>query len=765
MPDPNHVSENEELNESSIQEEPNALDQSFAEAPEEDAQSRAFQWWDHLQKALDSAGCELDLTVPEDTIRLLEFDIEKLDVDEYSMTPHYALDPTHRTMDVMTITEQDALSRQRNTLLPPETILRMYEYAREGRLIVQTHNKAAVHAGPRQVLVDENGLPYVGNDFLHPTEFDEKVSQLMDPPQPPVEPDQKTRDLARKGDRKAQFDVENYAEDLDVYNRNNALWNEIQQLKAEQPEHFQQSINLTLIVQQYFQTPFEFGTALVNYSAMTTAAHTRYADSKLPPEELAFRKDEDAQAARISELYSQMRREFEAHMEPDTPLTARMLDQLAELFTCHRVSQEDAQILQNKQAAEKKPRSAAEMEAEVSTLRRSEAFRNGSSYLTWADVESFIFADPDKRMGKLEKLEDIVRQNEANPPVLPKVEPPKPIVPPELPEPRVQLIQTGRTLFRLGTELKSETKWYSLNSQAYGDLCTALEQLNETYRQIDGFVDMKQAEELQEQLRSVDALARAYQAHIGVQGKNARQQNRLDITNQVLALTGVLLEDDAHYQAVIDKHNTDIAKAYYQDDVRDFDKQKPDEPEADHFLRRVPDEMIREKEESFQKGLARTDALRQELEALQQLEAPTRAEAFCLKRDAEILEAREALTQMVGRRELNPDKIKPLLVTMLVGTECKMFFRNDKGAETFYQMLREDMLTHPVFDRMVRNFKSDDLNDVLDGPGEKRFMDRYQQAKLSYVAPARPENAGRENPSRQEERSVKNEKTYSAKIP
>ena len=103
------MDDDDELDQSISQEKKNQLNQGFIQY--DDETEAAFKWWDKLQETLDEAGCELDLNMPEDTVRLNIFKIDKLGPDNYKFTMTYGLDPDQRSINMKKITKEDLLNQ------------------------------------------------------------------------------------------------------------------------------------------------------------------------------------------------------------------------------------------------------------------------------------------------------------------------------------------------------------------------------------------------------------------------------------------------------------------------------------------------------------------------------------------------------------------------------------------------------------------------------------------------------------------------------
>ena len=164
------------------QNEVNELDQSFIIDEDEEDVQKAHLWWDNLQKTLDDAGCEIDLTQPEDTVRLNIIEYVKFGKDNYEFNNTYALDPEERKIDIITIKDEEALKRQETKNVSDDVKLRMYNAAKEGHLFVSYHMDSKIQFKQRQILIDENGLPKVGNDIDHISDREADAIKLLDKP-------------------------------------------------------------------------------------------------------------------------------------------------------------------------------------------------------------------------------------------------------------------------------------------------------------------------------------------------------------------------------------------------------------------------------------------------------------------------------------------------------------------------------------------------------------------------------------------------------
>ena len=255
----------------------NGMNDSFEVDMADDEEKAAFKWYDNLQKVLDEAGCELDLNVPADTVRLNIFEITKNAPDEYDINMSSAMDPTHQNIDVNTITKEELLKRQK-TLLNADSIVRMYEAAKKGLLIVYTHAYAKTQYKQRPVYVDENGLPAVGHDVDHPTEYEGQAMEVLDEPELPEEPSKEVRKLAEAGDRDAKDEIRRYNYKKQNYDKNMPIWNRAMEMKQNDPETYERYYNLSTLQRYYFgaisrpdiDNILEFGAMICGLSRVVT---------------------------------------------------------------------------------------------------------------------------------------------------------------------------------------------------------------------------------------------------------------------------------------------------------------------------------------------------------------------------------------------------------------------------------------------------------------------------------------------------------------
>ena len=396
------MDDDDELDQSISQEKKNQLNQGFIQY--DDETEAAFKWWDKLQETLDEAGCELDLNMPEDTARLNIFKINKLGPDNYEFKMTYATDPAQRTIDLATITKEEVLNMQGKLLtMNSDTIVNMYRAAKNGELLVTSHNHAQKLYKQRPVYVGKDGLPVVGNDIDHLTNEEVKAIEQLDPPQPPKPLDNATIDAIGAGDPKAIDKLKSYNKSLEKYAGNQDLWEQAKKMEQDDPETYRRAYNLGVIMQQFYGNFWDEGAgeARVRYGGLVGEMHREYVYRNMSEQErnVHLHVDEleyDLMAAR-GELM---------HVVEGNKVTAAGLGVITKLIIDRHEMIRAREAIKKGKFEEYKPLTKAEYVQKYDELVNSEEFVNGVRNLKADDINSIATKEDEKLFKAIDKLEN-----------------------------------------------------------------------------------------------------------------------------------------------------------------------------------------------------------------------------------------------------------------------------------------------------------------------------------------------------------------------
>ena len=678
---------------------------------------KALNWWKNLQKVLDEAGCALDLTKPETTIRLVRLSISRGEDPEIAgpdksvlkVTPSYALDPEARPIDLENITPKEMLSRQQ--VNPTDEVIdRLYQEARAGLLIVRTPENDKVAYGPRQILVGDDGeTPQIGNDINNLTPTEKIIVNGWKRPQYPIEPDAEVKAKAEAGDPFSQRQLDYYQEDLASFQELYEQWKPMQELQKKDPGFYYRNQAMSILSEEYLNSSQQ-GDELMGYLQKVNQIQSDFERQSLSKEELAFRdykKNVGDQLADARRELTDMQARGELSL--DAPLPRKAQDLLAKFSV---VGSEWTKVSAENADPTKFPvKTDAQLQAEIVGLRQSVRFRESASVLTGKNMDELLGEDSEHIGRAVDKL--IQKKNDKPAPTM----------------------EETREKFRdLYQRLKNDDSIFNWrNSGQYRDLLTALDRAVKTLNGASGPLSGEKASEVEKALTNVENCAQAYQAHIGLKGKNARQQRRLDMTEELLTFTERLVDpnDASRWKQTVKAANEREPAEAHPSKADVSDGRKLDAgPEKTGELT--------EAERTLHQVRRRTDSLRERIQAQENAiaaapENATEQAQFNLNRDKEILQAREQLSVMAGREGLDKAEVVPLVASVVMGNEAKMLYPTVR--EGNYPAWKSARANRPEFTNLVEKYTSADLNQFLAGPAEHQLMNEYRSALASSAAP------------------------------
>ena len=278
----------------------NTLNESFREMPESDDPME--RWWDGLQETLDKAGCDLDLSLPEDLCRLEIMDIERITARDYNIRAHYATDPQRRPIDPADRLSESIVSRQRVGMPDRSTLEHIYTAAQEGRLFVRSLREY----NSRQITADAQGKSGVGNDIDKMTPDEDACGGIWEEPKKPKKPGFFTRVKAFFGNKSAKMAITSYGIKVKSYQKNMQAWNRAKELEATNPQMVENSRKL-VICNQFYYGNIDSGEDLVEYGKKVQDMHREGVIKRLPEEKRDAARDLDDLQDRMNEYVNQLR--------------------------------------------------------------------------------------------------------------------------------------------------------------------------------------------------------------------------------------------------------------------------------------------------------------------------------------------------------------------------------------------------------------------------------------------------------------------------
>ena len=327
---------NEQQNQNTLNED--TLNEGFREMSESDDPME--RWWDGLQETLDKAGCDLDLSLPEDLCRLEILDIERVARDEYNIRSHYATDPERRPIDLEDLSSESIVSRQRVGMPDRSTLEHIYTAAQEGRLFVRSQREH----NPRQITADAQGKSGVGNDIFKMTKDESDCGYVWEEPKKPKKPSFWTRVKAFFGNADAKKDVKRFDDNVETYQKNMQYWNRAKELEAKDPQMVENSRKLVICNQWYFGK-FENAEELREYGIKMQDIHREGAIRSLPPEERGAARDLDDLEDSICEYAGQVRSRRNKVVDEQKKTTGKTTKELEREFEEKPLDEETKEAL------------------------------------------------------------------------------------------------------------------------------------------------------------------------------------------------------------------------------------------------------------------------------------------------------------------------------------------------------------------------------------------------------------------------------------
>lgn len=217
-------------------------------------------WWNSVQKALNDAKADIDLSRKEDLMRFRIVDITRTDTSKKIVMDMESVASSHlafvddKNFDYAHASQADILSAI-NGKITREKIEELYNAAKEARLFVNSLTER--EQGQRQLVVNENGEAEVNSDSMHPAkEFLTAVANRTAPIKPSKPLALWTRILALFGNENAKEKLANidkdYKRDMQEYEAFSRDWAATEKMDKD---FVRQSRNMNIAVSNHFNVP------------------------------------------------------------------------------------------------------------------------------------------------------------------------------------------------------------------------------------------------------------------------------------------------------------------------------------------------------------------------------------------------------------------------------------------------------------------------------------------------------------------------------
>lgn len=259
-------------------------------------------FWAELQKLLDKEKLDLDLRSSADIARLMIFDVQKDETDDFVAIPHYATDPEQRTIDIGTITDQEVKDFQEPNTQNKDTLKRIKQAAIEGRLMVSGHRFGPSGIIPRPVRFGSDGLLELGPDRFHTTEESNEICNFIIKPPKPKFPGIFTYIKSFFGNRMAKRRIELYNSSYQSYQNKLIRWNAVQHMDKD---YVKREHNGYVIDTYFFGSGVNNGEQLLKYSDQITKLHDEAQIDLLPEEQVITARAIHEHTYNIKALFNQ----------------------------------------------------------------------------------------------------------------------------------------------------------------------------------------------------------------------------------------------------------------------------------------------------------------------------------------------------------------------------------------------------------------------------------------------------------------------------
>ncbi len=270
-------------------------------------------------------------------------------------------------------------------------------------------------------------------------------------------------------------------------------------------------------------------------------------------------------------------------------------------------------------------------------------------------------------------------------------------------------------------------------TEQFDSLREALRRLDEALDNTEGYIDTDRSSALGQCFHDVYRASFEYERYLsGKEELSPAEEKTKYYVKSIYDFSEPYRKGMVYFKSLIDEHNRSLTEAYYENV-----KLHPENAEAKH-----EGADVEAAEKLFAEGLKRTEALRAEVERLDEAEVPEAEDLFRLEAGRRILEAREKLTQMVGRDNITADELLQPMAEIIQGNRALQLFAEKPDGMKSYRLLTAYAMEDPAFKELLRGFGSDEVNSFLAGPGEEALREGY----LKNMLPGDAENAAPELP-------------------
>lgn len=268
-------------------------------------------------------------------------------------------------------------------------------------------------------------------------------------------------------------------------------------------------------------------------------------------------------------------------------------------------------------------------------------------------------------------------------------------------------------------KLNGTDAWYVRNSDQYKNMVSSVKNLIAELEKVgDRPILSEQKEKIFQCMNHISKDAKAYQNHATV-SKNERREKRSNIAQELKDAVGILA-DPLMFDQFAERHNDASAKEYY-DQVEKG--QLPDEKELP-FEEQLK---VDQQEKTFVEGLTRTEKLREEMQNLEKKPELTNEDTFMLRVNGNIVEAREELANMVGRSEIDQEKARSLMATVMVGNMMKNMLKDKNNGIKLMETAVSGTERSDAFRSVTQDLNSEKINEFLSFDGEMKMLNGFQR--------------------------------------
>lgn len=274
-------------------------------------------------------------------------------------------------------------------------------------------------------------------------------------------------------------------------------------------------------------------------------------------------------------------------------------------------------------------------------------------------------------------------------------------------------------------ELRAADHFYNFNnSQEYTKLLTSLEKADKVLAGFgSGYIPEKSFQQLRDVIKDVNDNAKAYSEKKSREAQNDIRSRRISVCKRITTYNKLLFLEKEGFNreglAAADPKFTSFVRTVAQTQMR-----RNEEYVREHFAEKdMPvDEKTAEREATFNAGLRKTQAEREKIDRMRRSTAGRKAQILAVK-------ARDGLTDLVGRNEIDQNKARLLMATVVC---CDSLVKSDRANENLSHEDINALITRvyedKAFRRLTADITSDKLNVFLTDGASDRLAADYRAA-------------------------------------